>query len=215
MNIMFKINSLKKYWTASFYDFLLWAAFPERKIKKAMIYHADFSPTQNVLDYGCGTGTLLLMIKRNFPEINLTGIDVSQEMVGLAKHKIKKEDLELSVLKYDGKTLPFPDDSFEKIVSSFVFHHLSTAGKREALKELFRVLKTDSQLCITDFGKGKNLFTALSFQIIRLLDGYENTLVNAKGLIPQFISETGFKKIEQKKVFNTLWGSVYIWIALK
>lgn len=215
MNIMFKINSLKKYWRAFFYDFLLWATFPEKKIKKATIAYADFSPTQNVLDYGCGTGTLLLMIKRKFPEINLTGIDVSQEMVGLAKHKIKKENIEVPVFKYDGKTLPFPDNSFKKIVSSFVFHHLSTRGKRDALKELYRVLKTDSQFCITDFGKGKNLFTTLSFQVMRLLDGYENTLVNAKGLIPQFISETGFKKIEQKKVFNTLWGSVYIWIAVK
>ena len=215
MNIMFWINSLIKYWSASFYDFLLWASFPERKIKKTMISYTDFLPAQNVLDYGCGTGTLLLMLKRKFPEINLTGIDISQKMVGLAKYKIKKENLEVPVFKYDGKTLPFPDNSFEKIVSSFVFHHLSTTGKRDALKELYRVLKTDSQLCITDFGKGKNLFTRLSFQIMRLLDGYENTLANAKGLIPQFITETGFKNIKQKQVFNAVWGSVYIWVASK
>ncbi len=118
----------------------------------------------------------------------------NNEMVGLAKYKIKKENQEIPVFKYDGKTLPFPDNSFEKVVSSFVFHHLSTKEKRVALKELYRILKTDSQLCITDFGKGQNLFTALSFHIMQLLDGYE-TLANAKGLIPQFISETGFKKL--------------------
>lgn len=87
-----------KYWSASFYDFLLWSAFPERKIKKAMIGCIDFLPNQNILDFGCGTGTLLLMVKQKFSPINLTGIDVSDQMVRYAKRKIKKVKLYIPVL---------------------------------------------------------------------------------------------------------------------
>lgn len=66
-------GSFKNYWTASFYDFLLWAAFPERKIKKAIITYTDFYPSQNILDFGCGTGTLVLMLKKKYPQISHSG----------------------------------------------------------------------------------------------------------------------------------------------
>ena len=215
MSIKSFISAFINHWEASGYDFLLWSTFPERKIKNSFISDAEFSSFEDILDFGCGTGTLLLMIKKKYPQIKLTGIDISRQMIHLAGSKIKNAGLDIHVHVYDGERLPFIENSFDKIISSFVFHHLKTSFKQVILKDLLWVLKPGSKLCIVDFGKSRTFYNKISFQIIRYLDGFEKTSVNAKGLMPELIKEAGFKKIEEKKIFNTIWGSVYTWVATK
>ena len=209
------ISTVKEHWSASGYDFLLWLAFPEKKIKNAFISSVEFSPSEDVLDFGCGTGTLLLMLKRKHPEIKLTGMDISPQMIHLAASKIKKAGSDIHVHVYDGKRLPFNENSFDKIISSFVFHHLSTSFKSVILKDILRVLQPGSKLYIVDFGKSKTFYNKILFQIIRHLDGFDNTSVNAKGLMPEFIKAAGFAKLEEGRAYNTIWGTVYTWVATK
>ena len=215
MSIKSFISAFINHWAASGYDFLLWSTFPERKIKNAFIRDTEFSSFEDVLDFGCGTGTLLLMIKKKYPKIKLTGIDVSRQMIHLAASKIKKAEVDIHVHIYDGEKLPFIEDSFDKIISSFVFHHLATSFKQVILKDLLWVLRPGSKLFIVDFGRPQTFYNKICFQIIRYLDGFGNTSVNAKGLMPEFVKKAGFKRIEEKRIFNTIWGSVYTWVATK
>lgn len=195
-----------------FYDFLLDITFPEKKIKQALINQCAFSGNEKLLDFGIGTATLSLMIKQQFPSVAISGIDVDKKILDIAK---KKTGAAVDLQQYDGSNIPFNEGAFDLIVSSLVFHHIPTANKKIVLQELYRVLKPGGGLQIADFGKPQNLYTRLAFGIFRRMDGEENTRVNSKGLLPEYIQKAGFINVEETCYFNTAFGTVKLIRASK
>jgi ubiquinone/menaquinone biosynthesis C-methylase UbiE len=206
------IPALRYNWLTRFYDFLMGNTFPEKKIKQALIEQCFFEGYERILHFGVGTATLSIMAKQQFPSIKITGIDVDSKILEIAKNKVNGK---VQVLQYDGSHILLPDRSIDKIISSLVFHHISTANKKIVLKELQRVLKPRGELHIADFGKGNNLYAKLTFRIFRRMDGEENTRVNASGLLSSFISDAGFSDIQETTNFNTAFGTVVLIKAAK
>ncbi len=68
--------------------FFLRITFPENQIKQALIEQLQLEGRKTVLDFSCGTGTLAIMIKERFPNVNITGIDVDYEILAIAEKKI-------------------------------------------------------------------------------------------------------------------------------
>lgn len=191
------------------YDSLLSITFPEKKIKQGLINQLQLTGTETILDFGCGTGTLTIMINEQFPSVNIIGIDVDEEIIAIAEKKIKAADLNIPVKKYDGESLAFlGHQQFDRIVSSLVFHHIPTATKRTILSQLYSTTKPGGELHIADFGKPKNLYTKAAFGVLRRFDGVENTSVNAQGLLPDFIQDAVFAEVEIMQSFNTAFGTV-------
>ncbi|MFX1705712.1 methyltransferase domain-containing protein [Chitinophaga sp. CC14] len=203
-------------WLTRFYDFLLRATFPEKRIKTALIIQCAFRENEHVLDFGTGTATLPMMIKRRYPSLTVTGIDVDKNILEIAARKIRIErELNIELINYNGFKIPFPDNLVDKVASSLVFHHLSTQHKRLALKEIYRILKPGGELHIADFGKPGNFFASLSFGIFRRFDGEQNTRINVLGLLPFMIESAGFTNVEEKEYFNTLFGTIRLIRAVK
>ena len=94
---------------------------------------------------------------------------------------------------YDGSLIPFQNKAFERILSCLVFHHLDTDAKRKALAEAFRFLGNNGEIYIADFGRSKSWLQRTLFNIIRGFDKYKPTDANAKGLLPELISDAGFE----------------------
>ena len=209
------IPALRYNWLTQFYDTLVSITFPEKKIKNALVRQALFNKDDNVLDFGVGTATLSIMAQQQFPSLQITGLDVDEKILNIADGKIKKLSLPIRLQQYDGEHFPFPDGHFDKVLSSLVIHHLPTASKKIVLKEILRVLKPGGELHIADFGKGSNIYTKLAFGIFRRIDGEENTRVNAKGLLPAYISDAGFKNVQETVNFNTAFGTVVLIKAVK
>lgn len=191
------------------YDFFLSATFPERKMKQALINQLQLQGTETVLDFGCGTATLAIMIKEQFPSVNIMGVDVDAEIIGIAENKIRSKGLGIALKKFDGESLAFlADHQFDKVVSSLVFHHIPTSTKRNILGQLYRIIKPGGALHIADFGKSRTLYTKVAFGLLRRFDGVENTSVNAEGLLPQYIENGGFQEAAVLQSFNTVFGTV-------
>lgn len=210
------IPALRYGFLTRLYDFVLSNTFPEKKIKQALIKQCAFKGTEEVLDLGVGTATLSIMIKQSYPYIGITGIDVDKKILELAARKIRIERvLNIKLIQYDGFHIPFADGSIDKVVSTLVFHHLSTHNKKVVLSEIHRVLKPGGELHIADFGKSANFYTKLAFAIFRRFDGEENTRINSKGLLPKFILNAGFRNAEQTIHFNTAFGTVTLLKAKK
>ena len=204
------IPALRYKWLTPLYDFFLNLTMPENKIKKALIAAAYIPSKAKVLDFGCGTATLTIMVKELYPDAKVTGIDVDKEILNKAIKKVKEKKLDIFLLDYDGSQLPFQDKAFERILSCLVFHHLDTDTKRKVLAEAFRVLGNNGELFIADFGRSKSWLQRTQFNLIRGLDGYKSTDANAKGLLPELMKEAGFENISIQKYFRTVFGEVQI-----
>lgn len=111
-------------------------------VYKKSIYNLDQS--SSILDIGVGTGNL--SIKYLEDAFNIVGMDQSIKMMIKAKEKAPKLKL-----KYGSLTnLPFPNSSFDRIVSTFTFHHLDQNEKVISLKEMLRVIKANGEIYIGD-----------------------------------------------------------------
>jgi ubiquinone/menaquinone biosynthesis C-methylase UbiE len=209
------IPALRFQWLTPLYDFLINITMPEKKIKQALIETANIPAEVKVLDFGCGTATLTIMVKEMHSGAKVTGIDVDREILDRATQKVKEKKLDIFLLDYDGKHLPFQRNAFDRTVSCLVFHHLDTDTKQKALAEIFRVLNKDGQLHIADFGRSKSWVQRTLFNLIRGLDGFKSTDANAKGLLPEMISDAGFENVAINKRFKTMFGEVQIISAEK
>lgn len=108
------------------------------------------NPSGTLADIGCGPGYLLQLIAKEIPQLDLIGVDISEEM-------LRKAAINLSTLGRDKRVqfklgdiqkLPLEDDSVDFVVSTLSLHHWS--DPKPAFDEIHRVLKHDGQFLVFD-----------------------------------------------------------------
>ena len=113
------------------------------------------------MDLGCGTATLTILLKKSQPDAEVTGIDIDPAVLEIAKEKTAKVGLDISFDLGTTIKLPYPDNHFNSVVSSMVFHHLSRENKILTMKEVQRVLKPGGEFHVADLGKPQNVLMRL------------------------------------------------------
>lgn len=209
------IPALSYDWLTPLYDPLISFALRERAFKSEIISQVEIKRGDRILDVGCGTATQLIMIKSSHPDSNVVGIDGDPRILKIAKKKIDNDKLQVTLDHGFATKLPYKDTSFDHVFTSLVLHHLTTESKKQALKEMYRVLKSGGTLNIADFGKPQNIFMRLAFYGVQLFDGFDTTADNVSGQIPMYLKKCKFKDIETKKNFTTLVGTLSLIQALK
>lgn len=150
------------------------------------------------------------MAAQAYPQAVFYGVDVDDKILSIAASKMKSAGVSVKIEQYDGSRLPYPDNCFDRVMSSLVFHHLTLRQKYDALQEIWRVLKPSGEVHIADFGRPTGTFQRLGFYSVQLLDGFETTNDSMNDALPRAIKETGFSEVEEKAVFKTLVGTVRI-----
>ena len=204
------IPALSFKWLTPLYDPVLKWVMHEDAFKRELVQQASIQPKMKVLDLGCGTGTLTLMLKRTHPEAQITGLDGDPEVLDIARKKTRGVDIQWD--EGLASSLPYPDSVFDSVVTSLVIHHLITNDKRRAFKEIYRVLKPNGELHILDFGAPHTSLTRFMTTYMRRL---EETADNFDGRIPLFVTEAGFGEVKEAQHFVTIFGPLSLWRAVK
>jgi ubiquinone/menaquinone biosynthesis C-methylase UbiE len=113
---------------------------------------AAIAPTGGaVLDAGCGSGRLAVLIARRRPDLQVRGVDLEPGMVAVAARRADHEKVASRVqfTAADLASLPLPDDSVDVIVSTASLHHWADVSG--VIRSLGRVLRPGGQLWIYDF----------------------------------------------------------------
>ena len=202
-------------WLTPFYDILISHGTKEVLFKGHLIGQAQLQPGFRVLDVGCGTGTLLLMIKERYADVEAVGIDGDPKILAIAKKKIDAAGITISLHQGLAESLPFEDSSFDRIFNSLVLHHLTRDQKRAALTEIYRVLKKGGEMHAADWGFPHSLLMKIAFQMVRMLDGYSMTEDNYRGRLPTLFAEAGFTEGKERARFATLFGTLSLFSARK
>jgi ubiquinone/menaquinone biosynthesis C-methylase UbiE len=205
------IPALRFNWLTKIYNPLIAFTMPELKFKAALISQADIKPGHYVLDFGIGTATLSILLRKNQPECHIDGVDVDENIIKIAKEKIEKEKAQIVISRYDGIILPYEDNTFDRVITSLVFHHLDKEQKLNSLKELKRVLKPSGELHIADWGKATSLLMRTLFYLVQVLDGFKTTNDNVKGLLPYYIEAAGFSQVTLTKNYSTIFGTLSLY----
>jgi SAM-dependent methyltransferase len=193
------------------YDTVLGLHTGERRWKGRLVEQMQVQPGQRILDVGCGTGTLDLLIKEKHPQADVVGIDPDTDILGIARSKTERAGVEISFDEGYADRLPYADSSFDRVVSSLVFHHLPPETKAVALREIRRVLRPGGEFHLADIGRPSNPLLRIAVQPFRLFDGVRATEDNLAGRLPSLIAEAGFTEVVETG--RELFGVVYFYRA--
>jgi ubiquinone/menaquinone biosynthesis C-methylase UbiE len=138
------------HWSLALYDPLV-KLLGGDAARAMLLEQAAVRSSHRVLDIGCGTGSLLVLIKRTHPDIEVVGLDPDPRALARARRRAQRSALSLQLDQGFADELPYPDDAFDRVFSSFMFHHLADADKVTTLREVRRVLKPGGRLHLMDF----------------------------------------------------------------
>src|SRR5216683_7413000 len=123
-----------------------------RELRQRTATLARLQPGDAVLDVGCGTGTLAMEVARRVGRAGrVAGVDPGTQQIARARAKAARRNLPIEFQTGMIEQLPFPDQTFDVVLSTLMMHHLAAPLKRQGLAEIARVLKPGGRLVIADF----------------------------------------------------------------
>jgi demethylmenaquinone methyltransferase/2-methoxy-6-polyprenyl-1,4-benzoquinol methylase len=165
-------------------------------------------PGMLVLDVGCGTGDLA--VKAAKAHAFVTGVDISEGMLAIARERIKQNRLEDKVDFHHAGVVEvdtlFAENSFDCITATLVISELYGEERRWALREFFRILKSDGTLIIAGEVKPKHplkraIYSALRLPLALITYIVSQTGTRAVSDIHTEIRKAGFEIANERKSF--------------
>lgn len=197
------------------YDIVIALMTREGTWRELLLSAVQPHPEDVILDVGCGTASLAIMIKRQCPQARVIGLDPDPEVLRIARRKAIQAGVVIEFVEGGAHRIldAFAAGGPNKVVSSLVFHHLSLQAKRAALEAIFAVLKPGGRLCVADYGLQRTRLMRWLFRLVQHLDGFETTQPNADGILLGLMTEAGFDAVLEANIVTTPTGSISLYEA--
>ncbi|HSA04826.1 MAG TPA: bifunctional demethylmenaquinone methyltransferase/2-methoxy-6-polyprenyl-1,4-benzoquinol methylase UbiE [Tenuifilaceae bacterium] len=214
---------------ASKYDFLnhflslgidkLW----RRRLVKQL---AQSNPRQ-VLDIATGTGDLAIQLAKHHKSVNITGVDISENMLSIGREKILKRKLEgrINLKQANSMSLPFADSEFDAAMVAFGVRNFEDLSK--GITEIYRVLKAGGNLYVLEFSMPsrfpmRNLYRFYFRKVLPFVGGIVSGSKSAYTYLPESVfafpekekfleimANAGFKNCSYKRLTFGV-ASIYV-----
>lgn len=183
-------------------DWIKWGVhiIPLRAKRTAKILGEYVQKDARILDLGCGIGLSLHILAQIFP--NIIGCDIDEKALQACDKILKEVGVKsIGLKKYNGHKLPFPDNTFDAVLSIEVIEHVKSPNLM--LKEIERVLKREGFLIITTPNKYWPMEThyklpLLSYLPSKLADYYVSVTGRGKKYDVYPLSYNNFSKLVNK-----------------
>ena len=173
------------------------------RVRTTLLDQAALQSRHRVLDVGCGTGTLAVLMKRLYPTVDVTGVDPDPKALSRARRKAERAAVSIQFDEGFADTLEYPDATFDRVFSSLMLHHLEGNTKQTSLREIHRVLRPGGRLELADFA---NAHSGAHGVISRLIHSHRRLRDNSDQAILLLMTAAGFvnaKKVcEQDSMFG-------------
>ena len=178
-----------------------------RRALMPLMAQAGLRGADAVLDIGCGTGTLAILIKQHYPDVAVTGLDPDPRALARAARKVARAGVKVRFDRGFADALDYPDATFDHVFSSMMFHHLRRDDRVKVLTEVRRVLKPGGRLEFLDFAGGANGLLA------HVLHGRQpSPAVNDRLL--QRMHDAGFAEARRLATRRTIAGAIAYYEAV-
>lgn len=181
-------------------------------LHRQLVDQAQLQPGQRVLEIGCGTGNLTTMVKTLHPAVDVVGLDPDSKALDRARQKAERQRVSIGLDRGFSDELPYPDESFDRVLSALMFHHLERDVKERSLHEISRVLKAGGSLHLLDFGgphDGADGFLA------HVLRRSEHLRDNSEDTILALMRDAGLADPTETAQRRTIFGRIVYYHATK
>jgi ubiquinone/menaquinone biosynthesis C-methylase UbiE len=143
------------------------------------------------------------------------GLDPDEKILNIAKNEALSVNADINWIYGFSTEINLPDRSIDLVTNSLMVHHLQLEDKIETFHEVLRVLKPGGKLVLVDWGKPSNFIYYILYQLVRILDGFNNTKPHQNGDLPQLLIDAGFKEVKVIEKINTILGTLNLITAMK
>lgn len=170
------------------------------------------SSPEQLLDLGCGTGDLAIAIARLARgNLKITGLDYSEPMLELARRKTRRLNIaRVDFVSGDAAHLPFPNDYFDCVGTSFAFRNLTYRNPLGgyALTEVLRVLKPGGRLVIVESSQPKSRLVRWLFHLyLRFFVAKVGYFLSGNREAYRYLAESAAHFLTPEEVKNRLVGT--------
>jgi ubiquinone/menaquinone biosynthesis C-methylase UbiE len=169
---------------------------------------------ETILDVGCGTGSLALLIKRAAPGAHVVGLDPDPQALSIARRKANAAGLRIEWRQGFAREAA-DGGAFDKVVSSLVFHQVQVEEKKAGMAAMFAAANAGGTICIADYARQGAWPMRQLFRVIQVLDGRANTEPNANGFLESELSMLCGRVVVARSAINTPTGTISIFLEKK
>ena len=190
------------------YDGVLRLLTREATWRQAFVDQIAPRDDEAILDVGCGTGSLAILLKQAAPAARIVGLDPDPAILALAVAKARAAGVEIEWRQGYAREAGRTAGLFDKAVSSMVFHQVPPTEKEVGIAAMVTAVGLGGEVHIADFATQRSRLMRTLFGIVGRVDGRENTRPNARGALERILGAIDTAAATPTRSFRTPLGEI-------